>query len=97
MSNPTPELTTLIANYQAAEQRVNDLAILWDKPVCGMPHFGFKAARKANSQRLTAGVALAQARYALRNYVTADKKLSILRRQQRLGKIVSVIPTFTLV
>lgn len=94
MSNPS--LETLIANYQTAEQRVNDLNILYGNPICGVPGFGFKAARKANSQRLAAGVALAQARYALRCYVQLDKKLNQQRRMRRFESIVAIVPTFTL-
>jgi hypothetical protein len=89
-------LDELIANYQAAEQRVNDLAILWAVPKCGVPGFGFKAARKAMPQRLVAGVKLAQARHALRNYVTSDKKLSKERRARRFEAIKTAIPSFTL-
>jgi len=85
----------LIANYQAAQQLVNDLAILWDKPTCGVPGFGFKAARKARPQRIAASVKLAQAQYALRNYCNETKR-SVKERQNRLQRVQSVIPSFTL-
>ncbi len=85
----------LIANYQAAEQTVNDLAILWSNPVCGVPGFGFKAARKAAPHRIAAGVKLAQARFALRQYVQ-DTKANRQRREKRLQAVQSMIPTFTL-
>ena len=86
---------TLIANYQAATQTVNDLAILWSNPVCGVPHFGFKAARRANTQRIEAGVKLAQAQHALRNYVR-DSKCNKERRVRRFESIKAMIPSFTL-
>lgn len=94
MSNPT-NLDTLIANYQTAEQRVTDLSILWDKPTCGVPGFGFKAARKAVPQKTAASVQLAQAQHALRNYVR-DSKASKERRTRRFESIKALIPSFTL-
>ncbi len=94
MSNPTT-FDTLIANYQVAAQTVNDLAILWDKPVCGVPHFGYKAARKAQPTRIEAGVKLAQATHNLRNYVR-DTKANYKAREKRLQAVQSVIPTFSL-
>lgn len=88
-------LDTLIANYQTAAQAVNDLAILWDKPVCGVPHFGHKAARKAVPQKIAAGVKLAQAKHALRQYVQ-NSKANRERRTKRLQAVQAVIHTFTL-
>lgn len=94
MSNPTT-FDILIANYQAAEQQVNDLNTLFGNPICGMPGFGFKAARKAQLTRNVANTQLAQARYALRNYVR-DSKASKERRTRRYESVKSLIPSFTL-
>lgn len=88
-------LNELIVNYQTAERLVNDLTILWAIPKCGVPGFGFKAARKALPQRVIADVKLSQARRALRNYCS-ETKLSKERRTRRFETIKSAIPTFTL-
>jgi hypothetical protein len=89
-------LNELIANYQTAEQLVNDLNILWAVPKCGVPGFGFKAARKARPQRLVAGVKLAQARQALRDYIKGDTKANYKTRARRFEAIKTAIPSFTL-
>lgn len=83
----------LITNYQTACRRVDDLATLWDKPVCGVPGFGFKAARNACITRQAASLAMIEAQKALTLWAR-DTKRSYKERQARLAKIRAVVPNF---
>lgn len=96
MTVTTPQAQDLIEAFRHTNTIRNNYVNMINNPICGKPHFGFKAAKKWRKKLAEFQPHYDAQRNMIIDWVTRNRKASAKERQERLQRVQAVIPTFTL-
>lgn len=90
------EFEHLVGCFIHARDHAAALHTIYDTPVCGVPGFGHKAAKRARKAIELADARVSDARAALKAWARGNSKMNYKRRQARLARVQTIDPTITL-